>query len=71
VTIYVPDGIDVRLTGRAVFSAKSSDLRVEPKPGAPVLVVRCDLFCGTVHIRRAALDVRGAIAAVLRRITDP
>ena len=30
-----------------------------------------DLFCGTVHIRRAALDVRGAIAAVLRRITDP
>ena len=70
VTIDVPDGIDVRLTGRAVLSTKTSDLRVEPRPGAPVLVVRCDLFCGAVTVRRAALDVRGAIASVLRRISD-
>ncbi len=68
VTIFVPDGVDVRLTGRAVLSAKSSDLRGEPKPGAPVLVVRCDLFCGAVTVRRPALDVRGAIASVLKRI---
>jgi hypothetical protein len=68
VTLIVPDGVDVRLTGRAVLSSKSSDLRGEPKPGAPVLVVRCDLFCGAVNVRRPALDVRGAIASVLRRI---
>jgi hypothetical protein len=60
----------VRLTGRAVLSTKTSDLRVEPRPGAPVLVIRCDLFCGSVTVRRAALDVRGAIASVLRRISD-
>jgi hypothetical protein len=70
VTIYVPDGVDVRLTGRAVFSAKSSDLRSEPKPGAPVLIVRCDLFCGAVNVRRPAMDVRGAITAMIRRIGD-
>jgi hypothetical protein len=52
VTIFVPDGIDVRLTGRAVLSAKSSELRGKPRPGAPVLVVHCDIFCGAVTVRR-------------------
>ncbi|MGH3166896.1 MAG: DUF1707 SHOCT-like domain-containing protein [Trebonia sp.] len=52
VTIFVPDGTDVRMTGRAILSAKSSELKGEPKPGAPVLVVRCDLFCGAVTVRR-------------------
>jgi len=51
-TIYVPDGIDVRLTGRAVLSAKSSELRGEPVPGAPVIVINCDVFCGAVTVRR-------------------
>jgi hypothetical protein len=52
VTIYLPDGIDVRLTGRAVLGAKSSELSGEPKPGAPVLVVNCDVLCGSVTVRR-------------------
>ena len=51
-TIFVPDGIDVRLTGRAVLGAKSSDLRGEPAPGAPVIVVNCDVLCGAVTVRR-------------------
>jgi hypothetical protein len=51
ITIFVPDGIDVRLTGRAVLSAKSSQLRGEPCPGAPVIVVHCDLFCASVTVR--------------------
>jgi hypothetical protein len=51
ITIFVPDGIDVRLTGRAVLSAKSSQLRGEPRPGAPVIVVHCDLFCASVTVR--------------------
>jgi hypothetical protein len=52
VTIFVPDGTDVRLTGRAVLSAKSSDLTGAPRPGAPVLLVHCDLFCSAVNVRR-------------------
>jgi hypothetical protein len=57
VTIFVPDGTDVRLTGRAVFSAKSSDLP-PPRPGAPVLVVHCDLFCSAVTVRRPDWKMR-------------
>jgi len=52
VTIFVPDGIDVRLTGKAVLGAKSSELRGEPRPGAPVIVVNCDVLCGSVTVRR-------------------
>jgi Domain of unknown function (DUF1707)/Cell wall-active antibiotics response 4TMS YvqF len=52
VTIFVPDGIDVRMSGRAVLGAKSSDLRGEPRPGAPVIVVRADVLCGAVTVRR-------------------
>ena len=52
VTIYVPDGVDVRMSGRAVLGAKSSELRGEPRPGAPVLVVRCDVLCGAITVRR-------------------
>jgi hypothetical protein len=51
-TIFVPDGIDVRLTGRAVLGAKSSELRGEPAPGAPVIVVNCDVLFGAVTVRR-------------------
>ncbi len=57
-TIFVPDGIDVRLSGRAVLSAKSSELQGEPRPSAPVLVVRCDLFCSAVNVRRPARYMR-------------
>ena len=52
VTIFVPDGIDVRMSGKAVLGAKSSELRGEPKPGAPVIVVRCNVFCGAVTVKR-------------------
>jgi hypothetical protein len=60
VTIYVPDGIDVRLTGRAILSAKSSELRGEPKQGAPVIVVNCDLFCSAVTVRRPTCQMERA-----------
>jgi DUF1707 SHOCT-like domain/Cell wall-active antibiotics response LiaF, C-terminal len=52
VTVFVPDGVDVRMTGRAMLGAKSSELRGEPRPGAPVLVVRCDVLCGSITVRR-------------------
>jgi hypothetical protein len=57
VTIFVPDGTDVRLTGRAVLSAKYSDLP-SPRPGAPALVVHCDLFCSAVNVRRPDWKMR-------------
>jgi hypothetical protein len=58
VTIYVPDGIDVRLSGKAVLGAKSSELSGHPKPGAPVIVVRCDVFCGAITVRRPDRSMR-------------
>jgi DUF1707 SHOCT-like domain/Cell wall-active antibiotics response LiaF, C-terminal len=60
VTIFVPDGIDVRMTGRAVLGAKSSELRGEPQPGAPVILVRCDVLCGAVTVRRPDWIMRRA-----------
>lgn len=51
VTIFVPDGVDVRMSGRAIFGGKSSKLRGNAHPGAPVLVVRCEVFCGAVTVR--------------------
>jgi hypothetical protein len=55
-TIFVPDGLDVRLTGRAVLGAKSSELSGEPRPGAPVIVVHCDVFCGAINVRRPPIS---------------
>jgi len=53
-TIFVPDGIEVRMSGRAVLGAKSSQLRRAPHPGAPVIEVRCDVLLGSVTVRRPA-----------------
>lgn len=54
VTIFVPDGVDVRLSGAAVLGGKSSRLRREPPPGAPVLVVHCRVFAGSITVRPPA-----------------
>jgi hypothetical protein len=61
-TIFAPDGIDVRMNGRAVLGAKSSQLRGEPAPGAPVIVVNCDVFCGSVTVRRPDWGMRRRLA---------
>jgi hypothetical protein len=58
VTIFVPDGIEVRLTGRAILGAKSSRLRHDPRPGAPVIEVRCDVLGGAVTVRKPTLFMR-------------
>ncbi len=61
-TIFVPDGIDVRMYGRAVLGAKSSQLRGEPRPGAPVIVVNCDVLFGSVAVRRPDWIMRRRMA---------
>jgi Domain of unknown function (DUF1707)/Cell wall-active antibiotics response 4TMS YvqF len=62
-TIFVPDGLDVRLTGRAVLGAKSSELNGEPRPGAPVIVVHCNVFCGSINVRRPPVTFSWRAAA--------
>ncbi len=59
VTIWVADGVDVRLTGRAVLGAKSSEVHSPPQPGAPVLVVHCDVLLGSITIKRPDWKMRG------------
>ncbi|GAB7047794.1 DUF1707 domain-containing protein [Catenuloplanes indicus JCM 9534] len=52
VTIYVPEGVDVRLTGpAAVFGGKTSKLRGGVPPGSPVLEVRATVWFGEVTVR--------------------
>jgi hypothetical protein len=69
-TIFVPDGIDVRMHGRAVLGAKSSQLRGEPKPGAPVIVVNCNVLCGAVTVRRPDWIMRRALAREASRLAE-
>jgi hypothetical protein len=66
----VPDGIDVRMHGRAVLGAKSSQLRGEPQAGAPVIVVNCDVFCGAVTVRRPDWIMRRQLARQASRMTE-
>ncbi|GIJ27235.1 hypothetical protein Vqi01_23970 [Micromonospora qiuiae] len=51
VTIVVPEGTDVRLTGSAIFGSKKSKLSGTVAPGAPVIEVRCRAVFGDVTVR--------------------
>ncbi|MEO3744396.1 DUF1707 domain-containing protein [Plantactinospora sp. B5E13] len=52
VTVFVPEGVDVRLTGSAVFGSKESKLRGgPPPPGAPVLEINVRVVFGSVTVR--------------------
>lgn len=58
VTIFLPGGIDVRLSGSAVLGAKSSRLHGEPRTVASVIVVGCHVFCRSVTVRRPKFYMR-------------
>ena len=51
ITVFVPEGVDVRLTGRAVLGEKSSKMSGRVEPGAPIIEVRCDILLGSVNVR--------------------
>lgn len=51
VTLYVPDGIDVRMSGRMVLGSRDSKLRSTPHQGAPIIHIRCDVKLGSVTVR--------------------
>ena len=56
------------MNGRAGLGAKSSQLRGEPQPGAPVIVVNCDVFCGAVTVRRPDWIMRRQLAREASRV---
>jgi hypothetical protein len=60
VEIFVPDGVEVRLTGKAILGEKSSTVRQAPVPGAPVVEVRAAAVLGSVTVRPAGLSSRSA-----------
>ncbi|MFY1633833.1 DUF1707 SHOCT-like domain-containing protein [Solwaraspora sp. WMMB335] len=51
VTIYVPEGLDVRMSGTAAFGEKKSKLTAPPRPGAPIIQVTCNVVFGSVTVR--------------------
>ncbi|MDG4767563.1 DUF1707 domain-containing protein [Solwaraspora sp. WMMD406] len=51
VTVYVPEGVDVRMSGTAAFGEKKIKLKTPPRPGAPVVQVVCNVIFGTVTVR--------------------
>ncbi|WP_170147792.1 DUF1707 domain-containing protein [Micromonospora phaseoli] len=51
VTVVVPEGTDVRLTGTAVFGNKKSKLTGPVLPGAPLVEVHCRAIFGDVTVR--------------------
>jgi hypothetical protein len=53
VEIFVPDGVEVRLTGKAILGEKSSTVRQLPAPGAPVIEIRAIAVLGSVKVRSA------------------
>jgi hypothetical protein len=53
VTIFVPDGVEVRLFGSAILGSHSSEVHGEPLPGAPVIEVHARAVLGSVDIKRA------------------
>lgn len=48
VTLIVPDGVDVRLSGPALLGSRKSKVRRPTHPGAPVVNVRCFIAFGEV-----------------------
>jgi Domain of unknown function (DUF1707)/Cell wall-active antibiotics response 4TMS YvqF len=58
VTISVPDGVEVRLSGRSILGSRSSRTRKAPVPGAPVIDVRATAILGAVSIRPPSLAAR-------------
>jgi hypothetical protein len=58
VEIFVPDGVEVRLTGKTILGEKLSSVQAVPVPGAPVIEVRATVILGTVKVSPARLSKR-------------
>jgi hypothetical protein len=65
VTIVVPDGVEVRLSGRAILGAKNSEVATTALPGAPVIDVRASVLLGNVTVKPAPVKLSDRIRAYL------
>ena len=51
VEILVPTGVDVRMSGSAIFGSRSCDIDDEPPPGAPIIEIRGRAMFGEIKVR--------------------
>lgn len=51
VTVFIPAGVNVVLTGSAVLGAKSSRPASTPRSATPLIEVRCKVVMGSVTVR--------------------
>jgi Domain of unknown function (DUF1707)/Cell wall-active antibiotics response 4TMS YvqF len=68
VTIIVPEGVEVRLSGSVILGSHSSEVSGDALPGAPVIDVRARAVLGSVTIKPAPLTHR--IRDALRDVGD-
>jgi hypothetical protein len=68
VTIFVPEGVEVRLSGSVILGSHSSEVGSDPLPGAPVIEVQARAVLGSVTVKRATLTQR--IQGALREAGD-
>jgi hypothetical protein len=73
VTIFVPDGVEVRMFGSAILGSHSSDVGSDPLPGAPVIEVQARALLGSVDVKRATPTdrIRGATRDAVHRQLPP
>jgi hypothetical protein len=73
VTIFVPEGVEVRLFGSAILGYHSSEVGSDPLPGAPVIEVQARAVLGSVEVKRATPTdrIRGALRDAVDRSLPP
>jgi uncharacterized protein DUF1707/cell wall-active antibiotic response 4TMS protein YvqF len=73
VTIFVPEGVEVRLSGSVILGSHSSDVGSDPLPGAPVIEVQARAVLGSVTVKRATLThrIRGTLGDAVDRRLPP
>lgn len=69
VTIFVPDGVEVRLSGRSLLGSRSSNVRSAAPRGAPVIDVKATAVLGSVTVRTPTLVSR--VRDTLSRVRGP
>jgi DUF1707 SHOCT-like domain/Cell wall-active antibiotics response LiaF, C-terminal len=69
VTIFVPEGVEVRLSGSVILGSHSSEVGSDPPPGAPVIEVQARAVLGSVTVKRATLTqrIRGTLGDAVDR----
>jgi hypothetical protein len=68
VDVYVPEGIEVDVTGLTVFGHRREWGRDATQPEAPVLRVRVAALFGTVDVWRVPGDLKGDYGELIREL---